>query len=364
MQPGVLTRYLTREILAVSVAVAVVLLAVLITNRFARFLADAAGGGLPTDAILQLLGLELVAHLSLLLPGAFFLAVVLALGRLYRDNEMAALAACGVGPARLYRILAVSTVPLTLLVAVLAFVIGPYGAAERERVQAEAQRNVQLEALRAGRFVTSGGFDGVLYAERIGADGEHLENVLLQSETDDGIVVITAREARLEFEPETGGRYFIMFDGYRYDGRPGEAGWRQLAFAEHGVLIEQQPLRMRTRFSAMSTGELLAANTAPAWAELHWRLAMPISVVLLVLLAVPLSWARPRSGRYAKLLVAVLVYAVYFNALTVSQDALKDGALPAGLGLWGVHAALLAAGVLWLRARYGRRTVVEPKETP
>ncbi|MHB8747447.1 MAG: LptF/LptG family permease, partial [Gammaproteobacteria bacterium] len=124
----IIDRYLLREILLTWLAVTLVLLVILISNRLAGYLADAAAGRIAGTVIFTLLGLKAVSALVMLMPLSLYLAMAFTLGRLHKDNEMAALAACGVGPARLYRPLFMVAVPLSLLLAWLAFSGAPWAA--------------------------------------------------------------------------------------------------------------------------------------------------------------------------------------------------------------------------------------------
>ena len=105
--------------------------------------------------------------------------------------------------------------------------------------------------------------------------------------------------------------------------------------------------------SQRSLPVLLAAEDAASKAELHWRLAAPIAALLLVLLALPLARTPPRAARYGGLLIALLGYVVYLNALGIGRALIADGTLPGWLGLWWVHAtvAVIAIGLLRRQSR-------------
>ena len=90
--------------------------------------------------------------------------------------------------------------------------------------------------------------------------------------------------------------------------------------------------------------------------ELHWRLAQPLAVLIMALFAIPLSFVNPRSGRSWNLVLAVLVYALYNNLLSIFQAWTAQGKLPGWLGLWPVHGVMIALIVILIsRQFFGRR---------
>ena len=351
---SIVTRYLLREIGLAWLAVTAVLAAVLITNRLVRYLGDAASGSLPGDMVLQLMGLKALSYLALAIPGSFFLGIILALGRLYRDSEMAALGACGIGPKELYKALVVLAVPLTLLIAWMSLDLGPWAAQKGREAEDLARESVEIQAIRPGRFIQSSQADGMFYIERFSEDGERMRDVFLQTRQGGEQILLAAREGYVEADPETGDQYLVLLDGRRYDGEPGSGRWRDFRYQVHGVRIaEGDPPDVRVRRDGMPTGELWESDDLRDISELQWRLSLPVMVITLGLMAIPLSRSSPRDGRYGRLLLAVLIYAVYSNGLTISQGWLEDGTLPPWIGLWPVHIVVAVIAVLWLSRQYG-----------
>ena len=111
----ILTRYLYREIIGISVALLSILMLVFLSVRFIRYLTQATAGGLPGEFIFKLLGLKMLVVLTIILPLAFFLAILLALGRMYSEQEMTAIAACGVGLPFLVRKILWLALPVAVL---------------------------------------------------------------------------------------------------------------------------------------------------------------------------------------------------------------------------------------------------------
>ena len=188
----VIDRYLTREVAFTWLSVTLVLLAILISNQFARILGDAAGGKLPRDAVFTLLGLTSLNYLTILIPLALFLSVMLALGRLYKDSEMTALIACGVGPSELYRPLLRFALVVAVVAGALSIFAAPWALRQVETIRADAEREAQIDALDPGEFRTSDGV--VFYAESRGDDGL-LRNVFLERTVGNRIEAVVARRA-------------------------------------------------------------------------------------------------------------------------------------------------------------------------
>lgn len=351
--PGRMTRYLVREVVLAWLAVTAVLVIVLLTNRLIDFLAEAVNGDVPPEAVFTLLGLKALGGVGKVLPASFFLGVMLGLGRLYRDSEMTAMTACGVGPRRLYKALYAAAVPLALLVAALAVYIMPWAERTAERTLVEAQQRAQFQGIAPGRFVRLGEGRAAVYVSGIQADGT-MEGVFARLRSEQGPRLVTAAGARRTVN-ERGDEYLVLEDGERYD-LPGAqaSGWRILNFAEHGVRLEQRAaVERRPKRDELASRKLWGTGDPEDRAELHWRVAMPITALVLTFIALPLAATGSRQGRYGKLLVAVLICVLYLNGLKVGQDWLEDEAVPALVGLWWVHGLFLVAGSVLLVRQYG-----------
>lgn len=353
MRPPVITRYLLKETGLTSLAVAVVLLGVLFTNALVRLLGQAAENDIPSGGVLSLVGLATIGYFRFLLPASILLGIVLAFGRLYRDSEMPALAACGVGPGRLFRALLTLAIPATVLVAWLSLSVAPWAARAATDLQAALVRSMELESISAGRFLTSKRAQGMLYVESMGPDGE-MRDVFLETRRDDQTIVVTAASGRRRVDPGTGESFLVLSDGWRVEGIPGDLRWRILQFEEHGVRLSEGPSPdVYLRLRAVPTAQLLERRGIPELAELQDRLAPPLMMLVLTLLAVPLSRTAPRAGRYGKLMVAVLAFVVYVTLLNASVELLKEGKLPPEVGVWWVHGLMVALALLWWRHSFG-----------
>jgi lipopolysaccharide export system permease protein len=338
----ILDRYIFREIATTWLGVTMVLLLILLTNQFARVLGDVAKGRLPKDAAMDVIALSAVQYLTILVPIGLFLAIMLALGRLYRDSEMPAMMACRVGPSGIYRPLTLLSVPLALGVAWLAIDLGPSAMMSVERIGAEARRAVDLAAIEPGRFTAIGPNSAVIYGDNVTPEGV-LENVFLQRRIEGGgVEVVVAERGEQVDSDDADTRVVVLYNGRRYEGIPGTSQFRVVEFAEHGIpyrLPSIEPRQPRPR--AMPFLDLLDSTDLAHVAEVQWRLSLPLATLILAIFAVPLSKSQPRAGRYGKLAIGLLVFIIYFNMLSAAKTWIEKGLVSPSLGLWWVHGAAL-----------------------
>ncbi|HEX6992595.1 MAG TPA: LPS export ABC transporter permease LptF [Gammaproteobacteria bacterium] len=346
------SRYVFRECVGALAVVLGVLFLILLSNQFAEVLGDAAAGSLPREAVFPILGLTSLSYVTLLAPIGLFLGIMLALARLSRDSEMAALAACGIGPGRLLRPIGLLTLLLAGAMSWLALVETPAASRRIEQIKLDAQEALSISAIEAGKFASPDSGDTVVYTREV--DGDHLVGVFAEQQVGDRVVAVVAERGKRVQDPATGLLSFVLFDGTRYEGVPGSRSFRILEFAEHGIPVRIEaddeyvpPIETRP------TEALLASDDPADAAELQWRISSPLSLLVLALLAVPLSRSSPREGRYSRIGVGLLLYIIYANTLSIARVWLERGLVPEWLGLWWVHAAAALVGLALLAKESG-----------
>jgi lipopolysaccharide export system permease protein len=320
------------------------LLLILLTNQFAQVLGDAASNILPKEVVFLVMGLTSVQYLTILIPIGLFLSIMLALGRLYRDSEMAALMACGIGPGGLYRPLFMFAAVLACLVGWLALIVAPEAFREVQLIAEQAKQRVDLRVLESGRFVSFDDGESVMYAEAVSKEGV-LSNVFVQRRIDERVEIIIADRAWQSDSDQANVKVLQFGSGKRYEGEPGSPRFRIASFEEYGIpfsLPASGPLE--TGPESRSLAELFVSEDPVDKAELQWRLSAPLSVLILTVLAVPLSRSAPRQGRYGGLAIGVLIYIIYVDFLAAAKIWVERETVPGFIGLWWVHLLFLGLG--------------------
>lgn len=362
----IISRYLIKEILNTLLAMTFFLLLVFLSNRFIQYLSYAASGKLPTNILLQLMGFEVSYLLALLLPLGLYLGIIMAYGRLYAESELRVLHACGLSLRQLISITGVLIFIIASFVLILTLWINPWIFAEKEKLIAKSLSldNV-LNNLMPGRFQVSNDGKRVLYVQQIDKNRGQAKNLFLADQgkesSDDntsGWTVVSAAFGTQVTDVATRDRFMVAMEGNRYEGMPGQNDFKIIHFKKYAVRIPSivETTQKHPTQETLTTKTLWQNYNLPEKAaELQWRISIPISVILLGILAVPLSKIKPRYGRYSQLLPALLIYVIYINLLFISRNWVEQKILPIPLGMWSVHLLVLGCVLIFIYFQSGLR---------
>lgn len=344
-----LGRALFRESALAAIFIAGVLLFLIVFAGLTEALAQAALGKQTGMLVLKILVLEIIRTTDTLLPLALFLGVLLTMSRWYRDSEVTALEACGVSLFSLWLSLLALASVFAVVVSYLSFYLSPLAAAQVDVIKAEARSSgLVMAGVRAGVFY-HGFNDSVYYVESLEkaeeSDEKHFSGVfaragLIPGEKDasggkSGIV--TAATGRRSIDAKTGAKLLILENGHYYEVIPGQKTMRVFAFEQYSASLTKAPARVSGGADALPISELFKSDQPAQIAELHWRLARPIALYLLVSLAMVLAYTNPRQSRFGSMFLALLVFFLYSNLLGLFAGMLGSGKIPGYIGLWPVH---------------------------
>ena len=286
----IIQRYLFREILQTFIAVMSVLLLIYVSNRFVRYLAEAAAGKISSEVVFQLLALKLASKLALLLPLGLYIAVLIAFGRLYKDSEIVAMTAGGIGIARLAQNVFWISAAFSVVAMVLALYVSPQVTTLLEARKEQAKEAYQITGIFPGRFKEFSGGDQIVYVEEIAPNRRRMENIFVQVRRKERLDILVSKSAYQTIDNQHGDRFIVLVQGNRYEGAPGTVNYVVTQFEQHAVRIEENTERAEDRgIEALPTRDLLASEKPGHIAELQWRLSHPLSALLLGMLAVPLE---------------------------------------------------------------------------
>ena len=343
-----------RELATAGLAVFAVLLAITFTSQLIRLLGSAARGRVPADAIITLMGFAALGYLSVLLSATVFLAVLLTLTRAYRDSEMVVWQTSGLGLTSWFRPVAVFAAPVVIAVAMLSTYLTPWAAGKVEQYRHQLANRDDVSAVSPGVFKESKNAERVFFVENISSDLSQVTNIFVHEIRKDRQGVVVARRGFLE-TAENGDRYLVMADGRHYSGTPGQADYRVEQFERYALRIEQSETKaFFPSHKSRPTRELLADRSPANVGELGFRFGLPVATVVLALLAIPMSAVNPRAGRAVNLIMAVFVFMIYSNMVSLSQAWIMQRRVPPAIGVWIVHAVMVGVLALLVARRMGK----------
>ncbi|HWA39941.1 MAG TPA: LPS export ABC transporter permease LptF [Burkholderiales bacterium] len=335
-------RALLREFAGLAGAVFMTLFAIALTTRLIRLLGDAAGGKIPSDAVLAFIGFFALGALPVLLSLTMFIAVLLTLTRNWRDSEMVIWFTAGLPLTAWLKPVMLFALPQVAVIAVLSLFISPWAAQMGEQYSARIAARDDLTRVNPGVFGETGNKERVFFVESVSGETGTVRNIFVSSVQQRRPGVSMSKTGHTEVA-ENGDRFLVLENGRRYEGTPGEPDYRVTEFERYAARIEsKEGAEPAVTHKTAPTLALIATPTTTNLGELLWRIGIPISALVLVMLAIPMSFVNPRAGRSANLLFALFTYIVYSNLLSVSQARVAQGRMDFSLGWWIVHAAMIA----------------------
>ena len=356
----ILDRYLLKELSATFAAVLLVLLLITFGTEATKLLAMAVSGQLPPNVVAQVLLLKIPPALEVILPLVTLLSVMLALGRLYQDQEMVVLNSCGIGRHYFQKIVFWFLLPIALLTAWITLWVTPWSFQTEQRIIREAQVQTPVAGLVAGKFNSLPNGEGVFYAQEIAKDGR-FQHAWIQFKQSDQTLIMVAPEGR--FEWRQGQLVLVLLHGQSYQGL-GQLKANKTALQDvvvqhfsqfEGVLPQIQLAPEKLSKWGQSTQVLWHSGQHNLQALLAWRLVIPIGVIVLGLLGLKLSKTEPRQGRFAKVFFAIVLYVVYNQLLVTERDLVAEGQLPWQWGLLPVPLLYLWYALYQPKRRHSRK---------
>ncbi len=351
----VLDKMVALDLLRTLLAVWSVIVVIIVSRQFIRILDRAVEGQVSNQTLMTVLGLKTIIASAAFLPAALFMAVLMVLGRMYRDQEMSAVASAGGGAGTVYRSIFLLVFPLSVLSAGLSFYVSPWAEAMMEELMHQDKESADLRGIAAGKFSEYSQGDLVFYVEKID-DDKTMHQVFVQHRQGDRLAIINAEVGRLRDLPD--GRYVVLENGERIQGQPGAVNYVLEQFTEYAVRMETKESAANFGKESVASGTLASSGQITDIAELQRRFSIPMGIVLLSFIAVPLAQMSPRGGVYGNMLVGFLIYFSYGNFIRVSQSWVMNQTIPAWLGVFGVNTLLLLVGGVLLARLYGWQWLV------
>ncbi|QOL25859.1 LPS export ABC transporter permease LptF [Thalassotalea sp. LPB0316] len=349
----IIFRYLLSEVAKTQFAVFFILMTIFISQKFVRILDDASEGGIPGHLVMVFIGLNVPDLAGTLLPLSLFLGILLAYGRIYVESEMTVLHACGVSEWYVVRVTLVLGLVTAIVTGIFTMYLSPMAAEYEYQVKEELAADSGISSIVAGRFQRTSNDNAVMFVHNKDREGTRLDRVFVAQLPEENTSYMEIINLSLVYaqsgqvvEEDNGAQKLVLTDGVRYNKDAESQELRAVSFGKYSFDIQDKEVEhKRRKVTATPTAELFGVEEPEARAAIQWRIAFPISCLILTLIAVPLSVVNPRQGKFGKLVPALLLFLTYFLLLTSIRSAMESESVPPFIGLWPVHLCALILGV-------------------
>ena len=402
----ILRRYMTRQVASTTALVLGFLVVLMLGGRLIRYFGLAAEGGLDVSLLFTIIGYNLPYFLELILPLAFFIALMLVFGRLYVDQEMAVINASGVSRGKLARLMTPLILALFVGEAALSVVGKPWGVRSSETIWQQQALMSAFDLIRPNEFISSGNYH--LYVGSLSEDRKQLQDVVLiqtqptakgtaaQSSTLNELdnttlaeqlalselpdlpkvlserpnqaiskeTITLAKRAEQVDTGESGLTQLDLFQGRRYEVGAGSLKYNQVSFERYRITLTEASKEVVTEDNIetqaivplwqAATGVTPVANVnalRAAQGELGYRFALPWLMIIAPMLAVPLAQVRPRQGRWLRLFPSILL----FVSCALGIISLKNAVSQGSVSVWAYAWLILGFMTLALYLNWGSR---------
>jgi len=341
----ILGKYLRSETLKAFVAILLVLFLVTVGQMFTESLRAIARGVLPASMLFVELGLRTFDSLTLLLPLSLYLAVLAKLSQMYRNQEIVMFHSSGVSTRQMLNMYFPQMLFFSVFLMLISLFAVPAASKISESMTLAASKDISLMGLKEGVFQELSGSNSVIYIRKINVELNRLENIFVNVKHKDRVDTLTA-EFGSQYEDEiTGERYISLFNGFRNEGVPGSKKYQLMSFERNDIKLPRlEGKSVDVDEKGKSVDELFKSVSLIDKAEFHRRMSSPISIIVLMLVALSISKTSPRDGKYGSLVLGLLIFVVYINLIAIAVSLISQDKVPPWIGAWWVHIIFIAYG--------------------
>lgn len=357
--PLIIRRYLVKQVVSTSLVVVALLTLIMMGGRLIKYFGVAAQGRLDATILFSIIGYRLPEFLTLILPLGFFIGLMLVFGRLYVDHEMAVLNGSGVSKIQLARLLIPLTIVYLAVQSVLMIWMSPWGIREYEKLVSTQAVRTGFDLVRPKEFISSGPY--TIYAGSLSDDRKNLKDIFFyqraEKEGKPDVMILAKEATRVEVGDDTA-NVVDLLQGRRYEIYSGTPKYTQAEFQSYRLRLEsdKEAKFESNDVEALPFSKLLKNTDDPVVAsELGWRIFVPFSMIVALMLATALSEVSPRQGRYLKLFPALLIFASLIVALMAIKTRMSKGEI----GIWAYPTVLLFYAIA--AALFSRKQKLAPK---
>ncbi len=353
----ILPRYILREVLTHGLLGTALFTFVLFMRDAGRILELAVRNSAPLPSVAEIFFLTLPTALNVTLPMGVLVGILIGLSRLAADSEVTAMRASGLGAALFLRTLAWFAAAVWLFASWNSVYLAPRSAAALSRLQ-DALKNAQVSFEVQPRVFYEGFKDSVIYVQD-STPGEGVatwQGIFLADLSNPSTPRITTAKQGVLVNESSTLMHLHLEQGSQHEAQSHQAQQYAIStFNDTDIPIQgsvsDAPARELLPTAEMTTADLFGAARSAGggaatwyWIELHRRLALPASCLVLALLGIPLGLSAKKGGKATGFVLTVALVFIYYVISLFGVALARQQKIAPWAGVWMANVIFLAAG--------------------
>ena len=361
-QNTIISKYILSSLIVFLFAITFIIGLIVFGNQFVLTVQESISFGIPIKELMPLIGFNMIRDIPIILTLSLFLSIIITISQLYKNSEAVVMNSIGLSDKNFINLIKPIIFFIFIIIFYLTIFAVPWAKQQKSFTEDETVNASEFSFITEGKFESFKNGEIVFYAseskinDNVGE--QNMEEIFIYALDNESPVIVLASEAKKYTDAKNDGIYLRLMNGTRYEGLPGNENINILNFEKYDLeIVSGDVQKSISSFSVIeekNTIDLLREGGFKANAEIQWRISQPISVLILSIFGVFLGKTSPRTGKGINLIIGVVIFMLYNNALLVAKNAIESGQLSPLIGMWSIHLLLLLILIIFYQFRQGK----------
>ena len=361
-QNTIISRYILRNLIVFFLAITFIIGLIVFGNQFVLTTQESLSFGIPIKELMPLVGFNMLRDIPIILTLSLFLSIIITISQLYKNSEAVVMNSIGLGDRDFINLIKPIVFVSFIIVFYLTIFAVPWAKQQKSIAEDVTVNASEFSFITEGKFESFKNGEIVFYASESNITDtvgeQNMEEIFIYALDKGKPVIVLASEANKYTNAETESIYLRLKNGIRYEGLPGNENINILNFEQYDLEIVsgdiQKSISNFSEIEEQNTIDLLREGGVKANAEIQWRISQPVSVLILSIFGIFLGKSSPRTGKGINLIIGIVVFMLYNNALLVAKSSIESSQLSPIIGMWGIHLSLLLILIIFYQFRQGK----------
>jgi len=361
-QNTIISRYILSNLIVFFLAITFIIGLIVFGNQFVLTAQESISFGIPIKELMPLIGFNMLRDIPIILTLSLFLSIIITISQLYKNSEAVVMNSIGLGDRAFINLIKPIVFFTFIIIFYLTIFAVPWAKQQKSNAEDVTVNASEFSFITEGKFESFKNGEIVFYASESKINDivgeQNMEEIFIYALNNEIPTIVLAPEAKKYTDAKNNSTYLRLKNGTRYEGLPGDENINILNFEKYDLEIVsgdvQKSIANFSEIEERNTIDLLREGGKNANAEIQWRISQPISVLILSVFGIFLGKSSPRNGKGINLILGVVVFMLYNNALLVAKSAIESGQLSPLIGMWSIHLLLLLFLIIFYQFRQGK----------